>query len=311
MLKGTQWTEEDRHNFLHPDETQIAWKINAPAGSSVLSFEKIKPDERLLDDESKLKIINVVKTNNVIHVEAELVNKKTSEEQKNRRTLDDLKNGRVLEDGSKAAIEMVNPDKGYFRTVKELETILGEPIVPKEWTLKDFYEDSEAMVPKYSPEERKAIYDYSNPEIASAINNMLRRRIAKTDELLQQVNILQEAMKKYELPEDTIVFRGVADYRWLFPDGLPTVGFQTTWEGFTSTSVLFPKASDYSKYTKDSVVFEIVAPKGTHGIPLGSTKLSQHLDTDREFLLNDKTKVEVTGVEKKGHGYYIKVRIVQ
>ncbi|GHT22506.1 hypothetical protein FACS189419_05150 [Planctomycetales bacterium] len=123
--------------------------------------------------------------------------------------------------------------------------------------------------------------------------------------------VIKEAMPKFALEEDTILFRGADNFRKLFEGKLPKVGDKRKWKGFVSTTINRYIADGYSQWTSDGVVVELTVPKGTNGIPLGMGKLSTVHTQDKEFLMNERTQYEVLSVEKKHNGYYVKARILK
>ena len=82
------------------------------------------------------------------------------------------------------------------------------------------------------------------------------------------------------------------------------------WKGFVSSTINRHIAGGYSEYGENSVVIELVVPKGTHGIMMGTDRLSRVHRQDKEFLLPDNTEIQVISIEKKYNGYYVKAKVV-
>jgi len=225
---------------------------------------------------------------------------------------------------------MVDSDKGFKRTVEGLRTTYNIDISPAEMTTKQFFEFSEKNAENYTTAEQEVSRWYSEPDNASAANGLLRgkpldweknetlKKLLKGDktkdeiekEIWGNIKTLDTAIPKCSLPENTILFRGCREIRWLFDGEIPKVGKEKKWESFTSASIERPISDRYSAYTKDSVVVELHAPKGTTGIPLGTPKLSNVHNQDKEFLLGQNTWVKVKSVEKKTNGWYVIAEII-
>ena len=206
--------------------------------------------------------------------------------------------------------QMVKPDSGFRYALDDLKEKYGVDISPHEQRTRDYFAKSDETAQIYNEEEIEAIQHYSNPAWATNINGKLRNDVALEPDDQKQVAVLRSAIEKFAVDQDIVVYRGVDDYKKVF-DGLPKEGMEREWDGFVSTTINRYIADDYSKYTKDSVVIELVVPKGTHGIMMGTEKLSKTHRKDKEFLLTDKTLVKVISVEKKNNGYYVKANVVK
>jgi hypothetical protein len=206
---------------------------------------------------------------------------------------------------------MVKPDSGFKRTIADLKATYDLDFNEIELRTREYFEKSDEMAEIYNAEEVEVIRAYSDREIAAKINECLR-----TDETLlhvedqRRVKVLHNAIEKFAFDEDIVVYRGFDDYKKAFDGQFPVEGQKTIWNGFVSTTIDRHTAGRYSRYTEDSVVIELVVPKGTHGIMMGTEKLSLAHKNDKEFLLSHETRIEVIVVEKKTNGYYVKARVV-
>jgi len=208
--------------------------------------------------------------------------------------------------------QMVDPDRGFKRTIKDLEKYIGFKVAPAEMTTKEFFDFSDQNAENYTKEEQESSQWYSERENATTLNTALRNGEDKlSEELKQNIAQLESALSKYALPEDTILFRGARDAHLLFGGQLPHVGQTQKWKGFVSTTIGDYVAERYSKFAGDSVIIELHAPAGTNGIPMGTKKLSKVHQQDKEFLLKHETEIKVLSVEKKTNGYYVIAEITR
>ena len=173
-----------------------------------------------------------------------------------------------------------------------------------------YFEKSDRVTEIYSAEEIEAIRAYSDYDWAVKINNSLRTGQPLDADDQKKLETLLFAVEKYTTGQDVVVYRGVNDYKKLFGGELPTEGMQVQWGGFVSTTINRYIAENYSGQTEDSVVIELLVPKGTHGIMMGTEKLSDACRRDKEFLLPHQTKVKVISVEKTSNGYNIRAIVI-
>ena len=203
-----------------------------------------------------------------------------------------------------------NSNGNYRNFSEQLEESCGVNISPDEQRTRDYFAKSDAMAEIYSADEIEAIRAFSNYDWAVKINYSLRTGQPLEESDQKMVDTLLSAFEKYATRQDVVVYRGVDDYRKLFDGKLPHEGMEKQWDGFVSTTICRCIAEDYSRRTDDSVVIELFVPKGTHGIMMGTEKLSSVCKTDKEFLLPHQTKVKVISVEKRINSYYVRVRVV-
>jgi SPP1 gp7 family putative phage head morphogenesis protein len=206
--------------------------------------------------------------------------------------------------------QMVDPDRGFRYSLDALRDQYGVDISPHEQRTRDYFVKSEKAESLYDDEEVAAIWQFSEPKGAGEINSASRKKQPIGAANQTHVDQLRTAIEKFSLEEDIVVYSGIDDCKNLFEKQMPVKGTKTTWDGFTSTSINRYIADGYSGYTADSAVVELVVPKGTHGIMMGSKRLSKDRIKDKEFLLAEETQIKVISVEKKYNGYYIRAKVI-
>ena len=215
---------------------------------------------------------------------------------------------------------MVKPDSGYRYSLEQLQREYGVDISPHEQRTRKYFEKSQMKAGIYDNEETTAILDYSKSGVARRINGYLRTgKPSLNKEDMARIESLRAAMEKFTIDQDIVVYRGVPEYSWLFDEKWfdekwreenPEVVMKKQWSGFVSSTINRHIAGNYSEYAKDSAVIELVVPKGTHGIMMGTDKLSVAHRKDKEFLLPENTEIQVVSIDKKHNGYYVKAKVV-
>jgi hypothetical protein len=152
---------------------------------------------------------------------------------------------------------------------------------------------------------RASLWQYTNREINSLVNQHLYTGRKVDKEILDVITYLDQAMESASLPEDMILHRGVSSEIWKIMKADPgyiTPGDEVTTKGFLSSTYDRASAWKYAseKASKDDeiAVMEILAPKGTKAAAI--EKHSQSPD-DREILINRGTSFKVIEARKDGN----------
>lgn len=127
--------------------------------------------------------------------------------------------------------------------------------------------------------------------------------IDRFDRAVADSNVLDFAINKTSLPENTMLYRGA-----LF-ESKPEVGQIIPDRGFGSTSYMLDKPEQlfYNNASKVNTVMTIKAKKGQSGIPV--QKAMKGYDVEHEFILPRNTKYKITKVTETDDGYLVEATI--
>lgn len=174
-----------------------------------------------------------------------------------------------------------------------------------EWKVKAALEDGENFWNAISLRGRASLWQYTDREINSLVNQHLYTGKDVDKEILDIIEYLDQAMEKASLPEDMVLYRGVSPEIWQImkaDPGYVTLGNEVRPKGFLSSTYdrtsAWKYASENASDIDDIAVIEILAPKGTKAVAI--EKHSQSPD-DREILINRSTNFKVVGAEKDGN----------
>lgn len=149
-----------------------------------------------------------------------------------------------------------------------------------------------------------SLYQYTNRDINSLINNHLYNGEDVDDEILMIISYLDEALQKASLPDEMILHRGISTDTWSkirANKAFSTPGSEIELEGFTSTSydpsVALKYASERSQGA-DTAIIEILAPKGTKAAAI---EMHSQAPGDKEILINRNTRFKVIEARVEGN----------
>jgi hypothetical protein len=109
---------------------------------------------------------------------------------------------------------------------------------------------------------------------------------AAVKKVMKDNNTFKKAFNKYEMPENTVLYRGVSDR--VYNETKESIGTVLTDKGFSSASVEYRVAKGWK-----SKEIEIRVPKGTPILP--PNELSPYFGAEQEIILNAGTKFKVLG----------------
>lgn len=156
-----------------------------------------------------------------------------------------------------------------------------------------------------SPAEQEAVLAYSF-QGDRRVNGLLRNgEVAPEDRanVEAEVNRLDSVMSKTEVPEDTLVYRGLTD----MPAGLAE-GQDFTEKGYMSTTVSPNVAKQFAQQKsengpripgKQPAIVKIKVPKGVNGIHM---QQMSHYPTENELLLHRNATIHIDKIEP-GNGF--------
>jgi hypothetical protein len=154
---------------------------------------------------------------------------------------------------------------------------------------------SDEAYARLTPYERAALDEYTK-KMFKHINEYLNTGIAAAPEIPDYVKHIDSAMAKFELDDRITVFKGT-QAAWY--DGWE-VGRIEPIKPYLSTSVSKDVARKYydkvRRYSDDAIILEIIVPKGTRGIYIGSNTKAR--ENEFEFLTGHDLKYRT--VERDG-----------
>jgi hypothetical protein len=153
--------------------------------------------------------------------------------------------------------------------------------------------------------EQAAARGYTDRKICFKMNDHLWNGMPAPQDILDAVDLLDQALQRASLPEDMILHRGVSQETWGLMKSDPkyvTPGKIFPARGFTSTTYDRVRAWKYaSEKVKDAdeiAMIEVLAPKGTQALSLEAHSYSPG---DCEILINRNTKFKVIEARKDGN----------
>lgn len=186
---------------------------------------------------------------------------------------------------------------------KTLEEIKSQITDTEELEYFEKFENS--MIGKFlstlTREELNSIMKYS-ASIGSTfkeINNGLRNNNFSDPYYKQECDNLDKACSKFELTEDTIMYRGIKEdtFKHL---GINSIEELSTLQNFTDKGFmscsLYPDTS-YAYFKEYPLMLEILVPAGTNGMYIDYTKPKRGMDF--EYVLARGTNLNITGFRKK------------
>lgn len=161
-------------------------------------------------------------------------------------------------------------------------------------TLADYKENA---APKLTGAENTALNSYQGSGYVE-INNALRHQNTGNFDASQlqpalraKIKAIDSAMKKWQVPQDVVVTRGLHNAHWA--EGVNMEGKTVTEFGYSSTAF---KNSNFG----GSIIMKITVPKGTNAVHMNGKKTSSH-PGENELLLPRSTRYVVTKDENSGH----------
>src|SRR5690606_24916723 len=170
----------------------------------------------------------------------------------------------------------------------------------REW----FGDDDKVRIKGLSNDELDAIFDYTGTSLE--INGYLRGKQPGSEEVKQQIKHIDDAIRKFELKDDIIVYRNVNE------DALPPnterlkdlEGTIYKDDGFMSSSVLREGAIQYY-----DIMFEITVPAGK-GRGAYINEISLYKDEEYEFLIKRGSSFRITEVVEEGGKPIIRMEMI-
>jgi len=150
--------------------------------------------------------------------------------------------------------------------------------------------------------EQVSASGYTDRDICFKINDHLWNGTPASQNILDAIELLDQALQRASLPDDMVLYRGVTPELWdtMKSDSkYVTPGEVFPARGFTSTTYDRATAWKYaSKNANDAdeiAMIEVLAPKGTHALSLEAHSYSPE---DKEILINRNTKFKVIEARK-------------
>lgn len=131
-------------------------------------------------------------------------------------------------------------------------------------------------------------------------------QVYQNEENVNDIQLLDSLLNKFELKEDIIAYRGV-DGKTPTELGIKGLG-ESTLKGFTSTSIDKDVADDFADFSEVKTRIEILAPKGTNCLFMEELTV---VPNEYELLFPNNTKFDIVSIEKRGDVYYVKARVKQ
>lgn len=153
--------------------------------------------------------------------------------------------------------------------------------------------------------QRVAVKNYTDRDIGFQINNHLYNGASASKDILDTIDLMDQALQQASLPEDMILYRGVRPDIWGImkaDPGYATPGDEVIQKGFLSSTHnrvrAWKYASEKAKDADEIATIEILAPKGTQAI---SIEAHSYSPDDKEILINRNTKFKVIEARKDGN----------
>lgn len=153
--------------------------------------------------------------------------------------------------------------------------------------------------------QRIAVKNYTDRDISFQINNHLYNGASASKDILDTIDLIDQALQQASLPEDMILYRGVRPDIWEImkaDPGYATPGDEVIQKGFLSSTHnrarAWKYASEKAKDADEIATIEILAPKGTQAI---SIEANSYSPDDKEILINRNTKFKVIEARKDGN----------
>ncbi len=153
--------------------------------------------------------------------------------------------------------------------------------------------------------ERAAVKNYTDRDIGFQINNHLYNGAPASKDILDTIELMDQALQQASLPEDMFLYRGVRPDIWEImrvDPGYITPGDEVVQKGFLSSthdrSLAWKYASEKAKDADEMATIELLAPKGTQALSLETHSYSPD---DKEILINHNTKFKVIEARKDGN----------
>lgn len=153
--------------------------------------------------------------------------------------------------------------------------------------------------------ERVAVKNYTDRDIGFQINNHLYNGASASKDILDTIDLIDQALQQASLPEDMILYRGVRPDIWEImkaDPGYATPGDEVIQKGFLPSTHnrarAWKYASEKAKDADEIATIEILAPKGTQAI---SIEANSYSPDDKEILINRNTKFKVIEARKDGN----------
>lgn len=158
------------------------------------------------------------------------------------------------------------------------------------------------QINKWTIEECEALNYYTSNNFRK-INEYLRGKSEDTPELLNRINNLKSAIKKSDIEQNIIVWRGTS-FSNLVDGGLLKDTPLTDWSGlilndkaFSSTSIIQGSAFN------NELNLEILLPKGVNGAYISSIS---EFESEYELLLENNAMLQILEAESRGGKYFVK-----
>jgi hypothetical protein len=153
--------------------------------------------------------------------------------------------------------------------------------------------------------EQVAMRNYTDRDTGFQINDHLYNGAPASEEILDMIELMDQALQRASLPDDMILYRGVRHDIWEIMKADPgyiTPGDEICPKGFLSSTYDPASAWKYAseKASKDDeiAVIEILAPKRTQALSIEAHSCSP---SDKEILINRDTKFKVIEAIKDGN----------
>ncbi|MCR0567767.1 minor capsid protein [[Clostridium] innocuum] len=158
------------------------------------------------------------------------------------------------------------------------------------------------QINKWTIEECEALNYYTSNNFRK-INEYLRGKSEATPELLNRINNVKSAIKKSDIEQNIIVWRGTS-FSNLVDGGLLKDTPLTDWPGlilndkaFSSTSIIQGSAFN------NELNLEILLPKGVNGAYISSIS---EFESEYELLLENNAMLQILEAESRGGKYFVK-----
>jgi len=166
-------------------------------------------------------------------------------------------------------------------------------------------EDGKSFWEKLDEFEQISVLSYTDRNVCFMMNDHLWSGTPAPKDILDAIELLDQALQRARLPADMVLCRGVNPSLWEIMKSdqrYQTPGKVFSSKGFTSTTydraTAWKYASEKAKDGDEIAIIEVLAPKGT---PALSLEAHSYSPDDKEILINRDTKFKVIEARKDGN----------